>query len=140
MKRMMWWAPAAVGLSLVCVTAGFPFRLPPPGPSAPPPTPTAVVRSFPPPQELVRHYFGPLGWQEYRTAVDVVECETGGTWRTDLVGAAGELGLFQLQPRGGAGQRFADGGWNLLDARENVIAAALVVARDGWSSWSACLP
>jgi hypothetical protein len=95
---------------------------------------------FPPPQELVRHYFEPLGWQEYRTSVDVVNCETGGTWDPSLVGAAGEQGLFQLQPHGGAGQPFADAGWNLLDARENVIAAALVVARDGWSSWGACLP
>jgi len=136
-KRMTWWAPAAVGLSLVCGWAWLPCGSPPAGPSAPCPTATAVV--FPPPQAVVRHYFEPLGWQEYRTAVDVVNCETGGTWDASLVGAAGELGLFQLRPEGGAGQRFADAGWDLLDAQQNVIAAALVVARDGWSSWSACL-
>lgn len=30
----------------------------------------------------------------------VAFCETGGTMRTDLVGAAGERGLFQWHPRG----------------------------------------
>jgi hypothetical protein len=63
-----------------------------------------------------------------------------GVRKAPLVGAAGELGLFQLQPDGGTGERFVDAGWNLLDARENVVAAALVVTRDGSSSWSACVP
>jgi len=144
MKRMTWLVPAAVGLSLVCCAwAWLPSRTRPPVPR---PTPTVVLRQaqdarvWPPPQAMVEHYFGPLGARDVEVALAVGDCETGGTWDPSLVGAHGELGLFQLLPRGGAGQRFAEAGWNLLDARENVIAAALVVARDGWSSWSACLP
>jgi hypothetical protein len=95
----------------------------------------AVSDGFPPVESVIEHYFGPLG--EVSTALEVYGCETpdGSDW----VGDAGELGPFQLHPRG-AGERFLNAGWNLMDARENVIAAALVVAAEGWGPWSACLP
>jgi hypothetical protein len=89
---------------------------------------------FPPVEAVIEHYFGPLG-----ASVDaerVWRCETGPE-AVSWVGAAGELGPFQLSPDG-AGKRFVDAGWNLLDAQQNVIAAALVVAEDGWGAWSAC--
>jgi len=94
-----------------------------------------VVEVFPPVEMLIRHYFGPLGAVD--VALRVYECESGegGSW----VGAAGELGPFQLSPRGVGAPLIAQG-WNLMDPRENVIAAALIVAEQGWWPWKACLP
>ena len=91
---------------------------------------------WPPVEWLIEHYFGPLGAVD--VALAVYECETaeGSAW----VGALGELGPFQLQPDGGAGERFAAAGWDLLDPRESVMAAALIVAEEGWWPWKACLP
>lgn len=37
---------------------------------------------------------------DYRTVWKVVDCETGGQWRSDMVGAAGERGYLQWHPRG----------------------------------------
>lgn len=89
---------------------------------------------FPPVESVIEHYFGPLGATE--EALRVWRCETGPD-AVSWVGDAGELGPFQLLPWG-AGARFVAAGWNLLDARENVMAAALVVASDGWGAWDAC--
>jgi hypothetical protein len=91
--------------------------------------------TWPPVQSVIGHYFGPLGATV--DALEVADCETGGTFDPSLVGPHGEQGVFQLLP-GGAGAPFVAAGWTLLDARENVVAAALVVARDGWDAWSAC--
>jgi hypothetical protein len=90
--------------------------------------------TFPPVESVIEHYFGPLGGTE--DAVRVWRCETGPDAES-WVGEHGELGPFQLLPEG-AGKRFVDAGWNLLDARENIVAAALVVASDGWGAWDAC--
>ncbi len=155
----LWWVPAAVVVLALVVDQGAGLRggVPPaavlPSPVPPPemggqwtaplpPRPGAVatmVPLYPTPEELVRHYFGPLGAADVAIALAVGDCETGGSWDAGAVGAQGELGLFQLHPEGVA-RRYLDLGWNLLDARENVVAAALYVARNGWSSWSACLP
>lgn len=89
---------------------------------------------FPPVESVIEHYFGPLGATE--DALRVWRCETGPD-AVSWVGAEGELGPMQLHPEG-AGARFVAAGWNLLDARENVMAAALVVASDGWGAWDAC--
>src|SRR3972149_5405299 len=88
---------------------------------------------WPPVEWLIEHSFGPLGAVD--VALAVYECETaeGSAW----VGALGELGPFQLQPDGGAGERFAAAGWDLLDPRESVMAAALIVAEEGWWPWKA---
>jgi len=94
--------------------------------------------SFPPMETVIRHYFGPLGVAEVERALRVASCESGGTLDAALVGAEGELGVFQLHPEG-AGARFEALGWNLADPRENAIAAALVVASDGWGAWDACV-
>lgn len=32
------------------------------------------------------------------TACAVVYCETGGTWRNDLIGGAGEVSMWQIHP------------------------------------------
>ena len=98
--------------------------------------PVAVPSVFPPVETLIRHYFGPLGAVD--VALAVYECEGAGgpPW----VGAVGELGPFQLQPDGGAGERFEDAGWDLMDPRENVMAAALLVAAEGWWAFEACYP
>jgi len=90
--------------------------------------------TFPPVESVIEHYFGPLGATE--DALRVWRCETGRDAES-WVGEHGELGPFQLLPEG-AGKRFVDAGWNLLDARENIVAAALVVAGDGWDAWAAC--
>jgi hypothetical protein len=90
--------------------------------------------TFPPVESVIEHYFGPLGATE--DALRVWRCETGPD-ATSWVGEHGEVGPFQLLPEG-AGKRFVEAGWNLLDARENIMAAALVVARDGWGAWDAC--
>jgi hypothetical protein len=90
--------------------------------------------TFPPVESVIEHYFGPMGQTE--NAVRVWGCETGPE-AVSWVGEHGELGPFQLLP-GGAGKRFVEAGWNLLDPQQNVIAAALVVAADGWDAWDAC--
>ena len=90
--------------------------------------------TFPPVESVIDHYFGPLGATD--DALRVWRCETGPD-AVSWVGAAGELGPMQLLPEG-AGKRFVEAGWNLLDARENIMAAALVVAADGWGAWDAC--
>ena len=93
-----------------------------------------VGETYPPVESVIEHYFGPLG--ATGDALRVWRCETGPD-AVSWVGDAGELGPFQLLPWG-AGARFVAAGWNLLDARENVMAAALVVATDGWGAWAAC--
>lgn len=90
--------------------------------------------TFPPVSFLIGHYFGPMGQSE--NALRVWRCETGPDAES-WVGEDGELGPFQLLPDG-AGAQFVRWGWNLLDARENIVAAALVVAADGWGAWDAC--
>jgi hypothetical protein len=95
------------------------------------------AQAFPSVQSVIEHYFGPLGAVEVERALLVASCETGGTFDPALVGAEGEVGVFQLHP-GGAGARFEALGWNLADVRENVVAAALVVASDGWGAWGGC--
>ena len=94
----------------------------------------AASETFPPVESVIEHYFGPLGATE--DALRVWRCETGPD-AVSWVGAEGELGPMQLHPEG-AGARFVAAGWNLLDARENVVAAALVVASDGWGAWDVC--
>jgi len=113
-----------------------PTSTPAPTPSAYPATqPATRPNTFPPTETLIRHYFDPLGATQ--TALAVHRCESGPAPYTD--GAAGEQGPFQLHPKGAAAP-FLAAGWNLRDPRENIIAAALIVAADGWGAWSACLP
>lgn len=101
-----------------------------PPPQEPPPT------TYPPVTAIIRHYFQPLGEVRVSQALRVARCES--SFDPSAVGEQGELGLFQLHPKG-VGERYIEAGWNLLDARENTIAAALEVAAHGWDAW-ACQP
>lgn len=122
--------PAATATAVVTPEAGF---VPETGRVGALGAPVAS-ETFPPVESVIEHYFGPLGATE--DALRVWRCETGPD-AVSWVGDHGELGPMQLLPEG-AGKRFVDAGWNLLDAQQNVIAAALVVARDGWDAWAAC--
>lgn len=80
--------------------------------------------------EIIRAAFSRYGLN-VDFAIEVARCES----RLDpsAVGAAGELGLFQLHPRG-VGYGYTRE--TLLDPVENSRIAAAHVAKHGWSAWT----
>lgn len=68
--------------------------------------------------------------------VAVVDCETGRTWRTDLIGRAGERGPLQLHPRGELPTFYARGYHDPTDWWEASDFAAARFAEGGARAWS----
>ena len=66
--------------------------------------------------------------EQWSKASSVAACETGGTYNVNAVGAAGEIGIYQVNPYvWGAVPADIDG---------QVKQAAGIVARYGWGPWS----
>lgn len=63
-------------------------------------------------------------------ALRVVHCETGGRYNHDALGAAGEIGWFQIHPIHGHGRSI------LLDPWANTRIALALYQRQGWVPWS----
>lgn len=80
------------------------------------------------------------GWpkEEMPQALAVSGCESG--WRPRIVGAAGELGLFQIHPvhRWRFDARFGPAA-DPFDAGQNAAVALDIYREEGWTPWS-CRP
>lgn len=118
-------APAATS-----TPTATPAPAPAPQPVPPPPAPESTAEREARMMAIIRAAFSRLGL-DTEFAIRVARCESG--LNPNAVGAAGELGLFQLHPRGvGYGYPREV----LLDPAENSRIAAEYVAKHGWGAWS----
>jgi hypothetical protein len=78
---------------------------------------------------VIGHYFGgDIGYE-----MSIVSCETGGTFSNRAVGAAGELGWWQIHPI----HRWAHQGGDLFDVRYNTrVAYRLSKGGTDFSPWT----
>lgn len=83
-------------------------------------------------EHVVRVVWGSAG-APVDQALRVIHCETGGTYRHDAIGRAGEVGYFQVHPIHGYPKAV------LLDPWENSRIALGLWQRQGWVPWS-CKP
>ena len=110
--------------------AATPVPAPAPEPVPPPPAPESTADREARMIAIIRAAFSRLGL-DTEFAIRVARCESG--LNPNAVGAAGELGLFQLHPRGvGYGYPREV----LLDPAENSRITAEYVAKHGWGAWS----
>jgi hypothetical protein len=80
---------------------------------------------------VLPHYF-----RNWRYALGVVRCETGGTFSNRARGSAGERGWLQIHPWWWHDYRWIREG-RLWDVRYNAAVARWIVNRKGgWSHWT----
>ncbi len=80
----------------------------------------------------------------WQYAWEVARCETGGFNPAVIYGprrgAAGELGLFQLHPRGLLPGFWAAGYEDPFNPAQQIQHVAAYTAENGWLAWRGCLP